>query len=71
MLKWYKSQRNQIGGDIPVAEVITGLEINYSKKNNMKISIRLVLRYRVGLRMLQTLNFVIYIILVYYPRGII
>ena len=44
MLKWYKSQGSQMGGDIvnnPVVEVVTGLEINYPKATNMKTSIRL------------------------------
>lgn len=41
MLKWYKSQRSHMGGDTPVVEVITGLEINYPKTTNMKTSIRL------------------------------
>lgn len=41
MLKWYKSQGSQMGGDTPVVEVITGLEINYPKTTNMKTSIRL------------------------------
>ncbi|MGL5717989.1 MAG: hypothetical protein ACRCXT_21680 [Paraclostridium sp.] len=41
MLKWYKSQGSHMGGDTPVVEVITGLEINYPKTTNMKTSIRL------------------------------
>ncbi|MFR9068759.1 MAG: hypothetical protein ACLVIU_00085 [Paraclostridium sp.] len=41
MLKWYKSQGSQMGGNTPVVEVITGLEINYPKTINMKTSIRL------------------------------
>lgn len=41
MLKWYKSQGSHMGGDAPVVEVITGLEINYPKTTNMKTSIRL------------------------------
>lgn len=44
MLKWYQSQGSQMGGNTintPVVEVVTGLEINYPKTNNMKTSIRL------------------------------
>lgn len=44
MLKWYKLQRSHMGGNVcnaPVVEVVTGLEINYPKTNNMKTSIRL------------------------------
>lgn len=41
MLEWYKSQGSQIDGNASVVEVVTGLEINYPKSNNMKTSIRL------------------------------
>lgn len=44
MLKWYQSERSQMGGNTintPVVEVVTGLEINYPKTTNMKTSIRL------------------------------
>ena len=44
MLKWYKSERSRIEGNntnIPVVEIVTGLEINYPKNTNMKTSIRL------------------------------
>ena len=44
MLKWYKSQGSQMGGNIdnaPIVEVVAGLDINYPKTTNMKTSIRL------------------------------
>lgn len=41
MLNWYKAKGSQIGGDVPVVEIVTGLEINYPKTTNMKTSIRL------------------------------
>ena len=44
MLKWYKTQGSQMGGNVvnaPVVEVVTGLDINYPKTTNMKTSIRL------------------------------
>jgi len=44
MLKWYKSERSHMGGNItnaPVVEVVTGLNINYPETTNMKTSIRL------------------------------
>lgn len=41
MLKWYKAMGSQVGGNIPIVEVVTGLEINYPKTTNMKTSIRL------------------------------
>lgn len=44
MLKWYKSERSRIEGNntnIPVVEIVKGLEINYPKNTNMKTSIRL------------------------------
>lgn len=44
MLKWYKSERSHMevkNINVPVVEIVTGLEINYPKSNNMKTSIRL------------------------------
>ena len=41
MLNWYKSQGSQIGGNVPVVEIVTGLDINYPRTTNMKTSIRL------------------------------
>lgn len=44
MLTWYKSERSHIEANkpnIPVVEIVTGLEINYPKNTNMKTSIRL------------------------------
>lgn len=41
MLNWYKAKGSQIGDDVPVVEIVTGLEINYPKTTNMKTSIRL------------------------------
>lgn len=41
MLKWYKARGSQEGGDAPIVEVVTGLDINYPKTTNMKTSIRL------------------------------
>lgn len=44
MLKWYKSERSHTevnNLNIPVVEIVTGLEINYPKNTNMKTSIRL------------------------------
>ena len=44
MLNWYKAQGSHIGVsyiETPIVEVVTGLDINYPKTNNMKTSIRL------------------------------